>query len=490
MAIRIGGQEPTDITFNGSQANYATLNGTIVWQRVAAVPFTVADTGASFSVSTTTVSWTPPTTGTLVGSPTYSNGHTFSPVTTDTTRYQSFQVTVPNDPQWTNAGQTLTFQLSDVQEATVYYPPIISGFVATQSTTNPDHVDLSWSVDMQGYSQVGDTRIYFNGGNTTTSAGNTTFTATGLQQGTNESFTVEIDSSQGTGSATTSVFLLTEYLFTDGYVAGSFAINSNGVPSATLQNSATGLSFFPTSYDLSCTSIPRAGDVSFTVPSGYWNTGDTLTNNESTTQPGYGNPAIAASMAEVSGSLTNISSSGASGTHSITVTNPTDVGEWNVVYSGTGITPSSRSGCGNRAGVSWTVAQNTGPARSGTITLYAGSTQTTVLATLSWNQAAGVVNATSLNAFPNSTIFEADTGYQTETITINGVTPSNGQWNVTKDSGGASSLSISGSGTGNGSATVTYSGFGSGTATFRVRAGALSTGTILATITAEASDVL
>lgn len=391
MAIRIGGSEPTDITFNGSQANYATLNGTVVWQRVVAVPFTVADTGASFSVSTTTVSWTPPSVGTLVGSPTYSNGQNLGTVSINTTRTQYFTVTVPNDPQWSNANQNVNFSLSDVQEATVYYPPIISGLVATQSTSNPDHADLSWSVNMQGYSQVGDTRVYFNGGQTTVSAGTTTFTATGLDQGTTESFTIEIDSSQGTGSATTQVYLQTEYLFTDGYVANSFAINGNGVPSATLQNSATGLSFFPSSYDLSCTAISRSGDISFTVPSGYWNTGDTLTSNESTTQPGYGNPAIAASMTVASGSLTNVSSSGGSGTHTITITNPTSVGEWNIVYSGTGITPSVRSGCGDRASLSWSISSNSGAARSGTITLYAGSTQTTVLDTLSWSQDAGTV---------------------------------------------------------------------------------------------------
>lgn len=391
MAINIGGSEPTDITFNGSQANYATLNGTVVWQRVVAVPFTVADTGASFSVSTTTVSWTPPSVGTLVGSPTYSNGQNLGTVSTDTTRTQYFTVTVPNDPQWSNAGQNVNFSLSDVQEATVFVPPTISGFVATQSTSNPNAADLSWSVNLHGYSQIGDTRVYYNGTQTTTSG--TSITVSGLDQGTTESFTVEVDTSQGTGSATTSLFMLSEFLFTDGYVAGSFAVDNNGIPSATLQNGATNLTFSsPSTYDLSCTSILRTGNISFTVPSGYWNSGDTVTSTDSATQPGYGNPAIAASMAVVSGSLTNISNSGASGTHSVTVTNPTSVGEWNIVYSGTGITPSVRSGCGDRASLSWSVSANTGAARSGTITLYAGSGQSTVLATLNWNQAAGVTS--------------------------------------------------------------------------------------------------
>ena len=200
-----------------------------------------------------------------------------------------------------------------------------------------------------------------------------------------------MDTNQGTGSATTSLFMLTEFLFTDGYVANSFAINTNGIPSATLQNGATNLTFSsPATYGLSCTAISRGGNISFTVPSGYWNSNDTVGGTDTTTQPGYGNPAIAANMAVASGSLTNISSSGASGTHTVTVTNPTSVGEWNIVYSGTGITPSARSGCGDRSSLSWSVAANTGAARSGTITLYAGSGQTTVLDTLSWNQAAGV----------------------------------------------------------------------------------------------------
>ena len=390
MAINIEGSEPTNITFNGSQANYATLNGNIVWQRVAAVPFTVADTGASFSVSTTTVSWTPPSVGTLVGSPTYSNGQNLGTVSSNTNRTQYFTVTVPNDPQWSNANQNVNFSLSDIQEATVFYPPIISGLVATQDSTTATVANVSWSVNLQGYAQVGQTRVYYNGTQTTVSG--TSISLSGMTPGTTESFTIEVDSSQGTGSATTSTYFLPEFLFTDGYVANSFTINSNGVPSATLQNGATNLAFSsPSTYDLSCNSISRGGNISFTVPSGYWNSGDTLSGTDTTTQPGYGNPAIAASMAVASGSLTNVSSSGASGTHTVSVTNPNSVGEWNIVYSGTGITPSVRSGCGDRASLSWSISANTGAARSGTITLYAGSGQTTTLDTLSWSQDAGVV---------------------------------------------------------------------------------------------------
>lgn len=402
MAIKIGGLEPTDITFNGSQANYATLNGQIVWQRAVAVPFTVADTGASFSVSTTTVSWTPPSTGTLVGSPTYSNGQNLGTVSTDTNRIQYFTVTVPNDPQWSNANQNVNFSLSDIQEATVFYPPIISGLVATQDSTTATVANVSWSVDLQGYAQVGQTRVYYNGTQTSTSG--TSISLSGMTPGTTESFTIEVDTNQGTGSATTSTYFLPVFAFTDGYVANSFAVNNNGVASATLQGGATGLSISPSSFDLSCSAITRSATVSFTAPSGYHNSNDTVSNVESTTQPGYGNPAIAATMSVASGSLTNISSSGASGTHTITVTNPTSVGEWNIVYSGTGITPSARNGCGDRTSLSWSVSANTGAARSGTITLYAGSSQTTVLDTLSWNQLSGVTyHSHSFNKSTSST---------------------------------------------------------------------------------------
>ena len=394
MPIKINGTtlgSSNNLTFNGVQANYATLNGNIVWSRASSIPFTVADTGASFSVSTTTVYWTPPSTGTLVGSPTYSNGQNLGTVSTDTNRTQTFTVTVPNDSQWSNANQNVTFSLSDIQELTVLYPPIISGLVLSQSATDPDLGLASWNVDLQGYSQIGSTRLYFNGIQTTASGGFANLS--GMDQGTTESLTIEIDTNQGTGSATTSTFFLEEFLFTDGFVSGSYAVNANGVPSATLQNGATNLSFSTSQFALSCTSIPRGNTVSFTVPSGYWNSGDTVSGNPGVaTQPGYGSPATAGSIAETSGSLTNIPASGGNGEHSTTITNPTSVGEWNIVYGGTGMTPTVRSGCGNKTAQDWTVAANTGPARSGTITLYAGSSQTTVLDTLSWNQAAGVTS--------------------------------------------------------------------------------------------------
>ena len=391
MPIKINGTtlgSSNNLTFNGTQANYATLNGTIVWQRQSSVPFTVADTGASFSVSTTTVSWTPPSVGTLVGSPTYSNGQNLGTVSTNTNRTQNFTVTVPNDPQWSNANQNVAFSLSDIQEATVLSPPVFTSFTATQSSLQVNSAHLSWSINNQGYPLTGSIVITYNG-STQTSVSNTASGAViyGLDPGTTEFISISASSSQGTGSSSTSVAMLEEFTFSDGFVANSFAVNSNGVPSGTLQGGATNISFNPSTFDLSCTSISRSSTISFSTPSGYWNS--TASNLQSATQPGYGQPAIAASMSEVSGSLTNISASGSSGAHSITITNPTSVGEWNVAYSGTGITPAIRTGCGDRSSLSWTVAANSGAARSGTITLYAGSTQTTVLDTLSWSQLAG-----------------------------------------------------------------------------------------------------
>jgi hypothetical protein len=391
MGIKIGGSEPTDISFNGVQANYATLNGTVVWSRSSAQLFTVADTGALFSVSTTTVSWTAPTVGTLVGSPTYFNGQTLAAVYSNTNRTQSFVVTVPNDSSlWTNAGQNVTFSLSDIQEATALVPPTVTNLTAVQDSSTASTVSLSWNVNLQGFAQIGNTVVNYNGVQTTTTG--TSITLTGLDPGTTESFSVEVTTSQGTGTDSTSLLLLTDFIFADGFVSGSFAVNSNGVPSATLQGGATGLAFDISQYDLSCTSITRSGTVSFTAPSGYNNSGDTLSALQTATQPGYGQAPTAASMSVVSGSLTNISNSGSSGTHSITISTPAGVGEWNVVYGGTGMTTSARSGCGNRTAVSWNVSANTGSARSGTITLYGGSTQTTVLDTLSWSQLSGVTS--------------------------------------------------------------------------------------------------
>ena len=196
--------------------------------------------------------------------------------------------------------------------------------------------------------------------------------------------------SQGSDTETTSLFMKPIFTFADGFVSGSFAVNSNGVPSATLQGGATGLAFDISQYDLSCTSITRSNTITFNSPVGYLN--PTASGIVTATQPAYGVAASSGSLSLVSGSLTNIPSTGGSGTHSISISIPLGVGEWNVVYSGTGITPSSRTGCGDRTSVTWTVAANTGGARSGTIRLYGGSTQTTVLDTLSWSQLSGVTS--------------------------------------------------------------------------------------------------
>ena len=269
MGIKIGGLEPTDISFNGAQANYATLNGTVVWSRSATRLFTVADTGASFSVSTTTVSWTAPTVGTLVGSPTYFNGQTLAAVYSNTNRTQSFVVTVPNDSSlWTNAGQNVTFSLSDIQEATAQ---TTFGLADTGASFSVNQTTVSWTPPSVG-TLTGQPPTYTNGQYLGVVYTNTNRTQT---------FNVIVPTSaQYTNSGQTitlsisdiqELTVLTTFTFADGFVSGSFAVNSNGVPSATLQGGATGLAFDINPYDLSCTSITRSGTVSFTVPSGYSN---------------------------------------------------------------------------------------------------------------------------------------------------------------------------------------------------------------------------
>jgi len=314
--------------FAGNEVN-GYLGGNLVFGpgTVTAVPFTVTHTGASFSVNQTTVSWTPPSLGTLVGSPTYSNGQNLGTVSSDTNRTQYFTVTVPNDSQWTNANQNVQFSLSDIQELTVLSPPIFTSFTATQSQLDIDAVELSWSINNQGYPLSGSISITYNG-NQQTTVSNTSTSATiyNLNPGTTEFISISASSSQGTGSSNTSVAMLEEFTFEDGYVANSYAVNSNGVASATTQNGVSNVVISPASFALSCTSILRSSTISFDAPSGYWNSN--ASSVESANQSGYGQPAIAASMSEVSGSLSNIPGTGGSGSHSISVTNPTAVGEW------------------------------------------------------------------------------------------------------------------------------------------------------------------
>ena len=88
------------------------------------------------------VIWVAPTVGTLVGTPTYANGQVLGRVATPTQRSQTFSVTVPNDPtMWSNAGDTETFTLSDLQEQGIFLPslvittvnPFSSGFILQAS---------------------------------------------------------------------------------------------------------------------------------------------------------------------------------------------------------------------------------------------------------------------------------------------------------------------------------------------------------------------
>jgi hypothetical protein len=380
---------PNDSSLWTNAGQNVTFSLSDIQEATAQTTFGLANTGAIFSVNQTTVFWGAPTLGTLTGTPTYANGQTLATVTSDTLRTQNFSVIVPNDPQYSNANATLSLSLSDIQELTVpVTPPVISGLTAIQDSGSETTAILSWNVNLQGFAQIGNTIITYNG--TTASTSGTSITLTGLDVSTTETFSVEVTTSQGSDTETTSLFMKPIFTFADGFVSGSFAVNSNGVPSGTLQGGATSISFAPASYALSCNAISRSNTITFNSPVGYLNS--TASGIVTATQPAYGVAASSGSLSLVSGSLTNIPSTGGSGTHSISISIPLGVGEWNVVYSGTGITPSSRTGCGDRTSVTWTVAANTGGARSGTIRLYGGSTQTTLLDTLSWNQLTGVTS--------------------------------------------------------------------------------------------------
>ena len=134
-------RDANSIDFGGVQANRATLNGQVVWQRTAVRAFVVGDTGAQFDVvQSGLVRWVPPTTGELVGVPTFTNGQQLGTVVVDTVRTQTFQVRVPNNPQmFSNANQVVTFTLQFTQAATF-----------TPFSFEDGYVEGSFAVDING----------------------------------------------------------------------------------------------------------------------------------------------------------------------------------------------------------------------------------------------------------------------------------------------------------------------------------------------------
>ena len=127
MAVIINGVSRRPIV-NGAMRTAEIVNGVNRLDDLsAAVEFTASSSMAGFAVGADgIVVWTPPTVGTLVGTPTYTNGQSLGRVVTPVSRVQLFMVTVPNDPTlWTNAGDTITINLADLQEQGIFVPTLV-----------------------------------------------------------------------------------------------------------------------------------------------------------------------------------------------------------------------------------------------------------------------------------------------------------------------------------------------------------------------------
>ena len=97
------------------------------------------------------------------------------------------------------------------------------------------------------------------------------------------------------------------------------------------------------------------------------------------------------------------------------------------------------------------------------------ATNTTYTITISGACPSTSTAATSGSTFPSAISFTANTGSQSQAMSVT-VTPSNGTWQLVKS--GASAISVSPtSGTGNATVTVSYSGFGSAAAAISLKSG-------------------
>ena len=74
-------------------------------------------------------------------------------------------------------------------------------------------------------------------------------------------------------------------LFTFAMWNGTLSVNCDGVISATTGNAATPITFSPTSYPEVDVATPRSPTITITVPSGYGNSGGTVSGTKSATQP-------------------------------------------------------------------------------------------------------------------------------------------------------------------------------------------------------------
>ena len=196
------------------------------------------------------------------------------------------------------------------------------------------------------------------------------------------------------------------FTFADGYVEGSGMINANGIPSAQAMNGATVDRFGVDPYDTSCNSITRGLQIFLEVPAGYANGEETVDSTITVTQPGFGQDAVMGMLEEVEGSLTDIPADGGSGRYSIDVGT---AGSW--IVNSTGGIDASRSGCGSRDSVGWSIGANAGGPRQGAIILV--NEAGTELARLVWNQLG------EPNTLGNAFLTGPTTGTAGTNVTIN-----------------------------------------------------------------------
>jgi len=147
-------------------------------------------------------------------------------------------------------------------------------------------------------------------------------------------------------------------------------------------------------------------------------------------------------------------------------------GVWNTVATGTGMT-ATNSGTTSTTGNSWSLSANTtGSTRTGTIKLYSGSTQSTLLDSVTWTQEAAPVSPPSLSQMAMD--YDMDGNYlTTDSFTVTSSVPftvsDNQSWISTSTSGNTVTVYCVFNGTlqtRNGVVTVTNSG-GSNTVNIR-----------------------
>lgn len=147
-------------------------------------------------------------------------------------------------------------------------------------------------------------------------------------------------------------------------------------------------------------------------------------------------------------------------------------GVWNTVATGTGMT-ATNSGTTSTTGNSWSLSANTtGSTRTGTIKLYSGSTQSTLLDSVTWTQEAAPVSPpsvsqTALDYDRDGNYFTTD--FFTVTSSVSFTVSDNQSWISTSTSGNTVTVYCTFNGTlqtRNGVVTVTNSG-GSNTVNIR-----------------------